>query len=71
MKAYTRKEFMEAAGINNRQRLSQLMKGCKNKRNGKIYITDPVLIEGVDYVKQKIIFFESALEKLKAKKQTT
>jgi len=54
---------MEAAGINNRQRLNQLMNGYKSK--GTEY--PPLLIEGIDYKKQDIVFFESAVDKLKNK----
>jgi hypothetical protein len=62
---YTKEEFMKLAGINNRQRLNQLMNGHKQKQNGKEYFIEPVLIEGKDYKKSEIVFFESALEKVK------
>jgi len=58
----TRKEFLRAAGINNRQRLQQLMRGFSVK--GKFY--PPVLIEGVDF--KELEFFPSALKKLKKEK---
>jgi hypothetical protein len=64
---YTKDEFMKLAGINNRQRLDQLMNGYKNIKNGKEYKFEPVLIEGKDFVKSEIVFFESALKKIKGK----
>ena len=59
-KKYTREEFCELAGINNRSRLHQVMKGSKSKG----YEYPPLLIEGEDYVKTEYVFFESALKKL-------
>ena len=64
-KKYTKEEFMKLAGINNRQRLNQLMNGYKNKKNGKEYFIEPVLKKGKDYKVSEIVFFESALEKIK------
>jgi len=55
----TRKEFLKAAGINNRQRLQQLMRGYN--KNGKFI--PPVLVKGVDF--KELEFFPSALKKLK------
>ena len=66
-KYYTQKEFMKLAGINNRQRLNQLMNGYKQKKNNVEYLTEPVLIEGKDFTRTGIIFFESALKKIKQK----
>jgi len=54
----TRKEFIKAAGINNRQRLQQLMRGYNKK--GKFI--QPILVNGVDF--KELEFFPSALEKL-------
>jgi len=61
----TRKEFLRAAGINNRQRLQQLMRGYK-RSDGKF--VPPVLIEGEDFLTKEVEFFDSALKKLKKEK---
>jgi len=47
----TRKEFLKAAGINNRQRLQQLMRGY----NKNVKFIPPVLVKGVDF-KESIFF---------------
>lgn len=64
-KFLTKKEFMNLAGLNNRQRLNQLMNGYKNKKGSKEYFVPSTLKEGKDFVKTGIVFFESALEKIK------
>lgn len=64
-----KEEFMERAGINNSQRFYQLISGHKQKVAGTIYIYDPVLTEGEDYIKIDYIFFPSALQKIKALKE--
>ena len=61
-KTYTRTEFMQKTGINDRRKLSKLIAGYKSR---KIFIP-PVLIKGVDYEEMK--FFQSAVEKVEKKK---
>jgi hypothetical protein len=60
MKKYTKEQFMEKAGIKSRQRLNQIINGYKSKGS----VIAPLLIEGKDFKKSEIIFFESALKKL-------
>lgn len=67
-KFYTQEEFMKLAGINNRQRLNQLMMGYRQIKNGKEYSIPPKLEEGKDFTRTGIIFFPSALKKIKVKK---
>jgi hypothetical protein len=62
MKIYRKEEFVKLAGINSRQRLNQLINGYTTK-GCRI---EPRLIEGVDFKKSDIVFFESALKKLKS-----
>lgn len=68
-KYYTQKEFKKLAGINNRQRLNQLMMGYRQIKNGKEYSIPPKLKEGKDFIRAGTIFFPSALKKLKQKKK--
>lgn len=63
MKKYTKEEFMKKAGIKSRQRLNQIINGYKSKGSE----IEPLLIEGIDFRKSEIIFFESALKKLTRK----
>lgn len=67
-KFYTQEKFMQLAGINNRQRLNQLMVGYRQIKNGKEYSIPPKLGEGKDFVHAGTIFFPSALKKIKVKK---
>lgn len=64
-KKYTKEEFMKLACINNRQRLNQLMNGYKNIKGDKEYFVKPILEEGKDFTRSEVIFFESALNKVK------
>lgn len=59
-------EFMKLAGINNRQRLHQLLKGFTT---GK-YHYPPVLKKGEDYDDLGMIFYPSALQKIKKSHQS-
>jgi hypothetical protein len=73
VKKYYKKEFMKLAGINNRQRLSQLIRGYENKKGDATYKIPPILKASEDYKKVKceccgsstIVFYESALKKIK------
>jgi len=62
---YTKEEFMELAGKGKKpitkSRLSQLMNGYKHSDG---YMVPPVLIEGKDYKRAGVIFFQSAIKKI-------
>lgn len=61
-KTYTRKEFLEVAGIKSRQHYHYLLHGETRSDRPPIL---PPLKEGVDYINQEILFFESAVNKAK------
>lgn len=62
-KFYTKEEFMQAVGINNRSRLHQILFGYKTHSIN----VPPKLEEGKDFIKTEYVFFESAIKKLKKK----
>jgi hypothetical protein len=67
-----RSKFMAAAGIKTRSRFMQVLKGFKQKKNGKEYFIDPLLLEGKDYKyercrecgRETVYFTQNALEKI-------